>query len=195
MSNEWQTDKMKAIAADRKQDFAMAKGYYAEALRGAKLYGTPTELYILLYNFGAMLLRTGDFSNGELMMLDAAQLVFEHGTLNPQTAWLQLVKLYAWQNRLQELEQLCQAVGTNSLRINGEDSVRFQMDKVHIAKAYALHLKDMNKCRALFQQAIAWSEKAGDEMTLQMMRDHFDHVLRATGNVGEADELRRRVHS
>ena len=76
--------------------------------------------------------------------------------------------------------------------VYGRDSLEFKMSLMNLARAYGMHLKDMDKCRTYFREVLDWSQTT-EPVTRKMIYMNYDGVLRAAGLAAEADAAQQEL--
>lgn len=195
MTESWATLTGKAESAARGGKFNEAKDFYRQALADADSRRDVSNAYYSRCNFAGLLRLLDEYEEAEQLLRLATKLRHDYPqqlALEPISPIADLERILAKQNRLAEIEQLHRSDADRMFAVYGRDSLEFKMSLMNLAKAYGMHLKDMDKCRTYFREVLDWSQTT-EPVTRKMIYMNYDGVLRAAGLTAEADAAQQEL--
>ena len=195
MSESWATLTSKAESAARSGRYDEAKDCYKQALADAEASGEVQNAYNTRCNLAGLLRLLDDYVQAEQLLREATQLRYDHPhqlAREPVSPLSDLERILAKQGRLPELEQLYRTDAEKMLAEYGRDSFECKMSLMSLAKMYGTHFKNMERCKLLFKEVLAWSSTA-EPITRNMIYMNYETVLRAAGLAAEADAVRQEL--
>lgn len=194
MSESWSTLTNMAESAARGGRYEEAKDCYKRALADAEGRGDAQNAYHTKCSLAGLLRLLDDYGPAEQYLKEATELRYVHPQLarEPVSPLTDLERIFVKQNRLQELESLHYTDAQRMLNTFGRDSFECKMSLMNLASAFGKHIKNMDKCKQIFAEVIAWAN-VQEPVTRKMIYNTYDGVLRGAGLGAEADQLQQQL--